>query len=162
MTIRYLFLVSLVCLAILFAGCGASNYDECVLESMKGVTSDVVAKEIIRSCRNKFPEKKPNDTEVSENVVRQLQGRGGISYGTLFKGRIYNGSSEWTITQLTVMLVPKPKDKSSVSEHSPKEYNVDVDVPPLTVGEFMFSVYYDDVASKYDWGITKARGYISR
>ncbi len=33
-----------------------STYDECILESLKGVSSDVAANAIIASCRNKFPE----------------------------------------------------------------------------------------------------------
>jgi len=32
-----------------------SSYDECILESLKGVSSDVAANAIIASCRNKFP-----------------------------------------------------------------------------------------------------------
>jgi len=32
------------------------SYDECILESLKGVSSDVAANAIIASCRNKFPE----------------------------------------------------------------------------------------------------------
>lgn len=34
---------------------GPSDYDECILKHMKGVTSDVAAKLIRRSCREKFP-----------------------------------------------------------------------------------------------------------
>ena len=59
--------VSFLILAILLPGlAGAaapSNYDECILESMKGVKSDLAAKSIIRSCRNIYPEgsnRKPN------------------------------------------------------------------------------------------------------
>ena len=33
-----------------------SSYDECILESLKGVSSDVAANAIIESCRNTFPE----------------------------------------------------------------------------------------------------------
>jgi hypothetical protein len=33
-----------------------SSFDECILESLKGVSSDVAANAIIASCRNKFPE----------------------------------------------------------------------------------------------------------
>ena len=32
-----------------------SDYDECILENLKGVTSDEAAKLIYKSCRNKFP-----------------------------------------------------------------------------------------------------------
>jgi hypothetical protein len=33
-----------------------SSYDECILESLKGVSSDVAANAIIASCRSSFPE----------------------------------------------------------------------------------------------------------
>ena len=33
-----------------------SNYDECILDAMRGVSSDVAAQAIINSCRNLFPE----------------------------------------------------------------------------------------------------------
>ena len=53
------FLVPLVmlCPTMSYAGLfGPSNYDECITESMKGVSSDVAARAIIESCRNLFPE----------------------------------------------------------------------------------------------------------
>lgn len=49
-------------LALLSAGTGRADvseftsYDECILESLKGVSSDVAANAIIASCRSKFPE----------------------------------------------------------------------------------------------------------
>lgn len=36
-----------------------TSYDECILESLKGVSSDVAANAIIASCRNKFPQAAP-------------------------------------------------------------------------------------------------------
>ncbi len=36
-----------------------SSYDECILESLKGVSSDVAASAIIASCRSTFPETAP-------------------------------------------------------------------------------------------------------
>ena len=38
---------------------GFSSYDECILESLKGVSSDVAANAIIASCRSAFPETAP-------------------------------------------------------------------------------------------------------
>lgn len=36
-----------------------SNYDECILDAMRGVSSDVAARAIIDSCRNLFPAATP-------------------------------------------------------------------------------------------------------
>lgn len=143
---------------------GPSNYDECVLESMKGVTSDLAARLIVISCQNKFLEQIPNDyydSEVPANVVGQLNGRAGMTDYGYFKGNIYNGNKDWTITQITVVLVPKTKDKSPDPAHRAKEYNVNLSVSPLTNDDFIVSTDSGG-SSEFDWSITKARGYKSR
>lgn len=136
---------------------GATNYDECILESMKGVTSNTAAAAINRSCRAKYPVKERSDSEVPANVVSQLDGRAGYSFG-YFKGAIYNGNKDWTITQLTIALTPKSKDKSPDQTRRAKEYNVNVTIPPLMNVEFIESVASDD-SNGFDWHISSARGY---
>jgi hypothetical protein len=56
----------LICVPVLLAAgpgraevSGFTSYDECILESLKGVSSDVAANAIIASCRSKFPESAP-------------------------------------------------------------------------------------------------------
>jgi len=78
------------------------------------------------------------------------------NYG-YFKGNIYNGNKDWTITQITVVLVPKSPDPA----RSAKEYNVNLSVPPLTNSDFSVSAASGG-SSELDWSITKARGYKSR
>lgn len=41
------------------------NYDECILETMKGVSSDVAARAIIESCRRMFPEGRESTPEAA-------------------------------------------------------------------------------------------------
>ena len=43
-----------------------SSYDECILESLKGVSSDFAANAIIASCRSTFPETTPQAAEAAE------------------------------------------------------------------------------------------------
>lgn len=136
---------------------GATNYDECILESMKGVTSNVAAAAINRACRAKYPVKERSDSEVPANVVSQLDGRAGYSYG-YFKGAIYNGNKDWTVTQLTITLTPKLKGKSTDQTRRAKEYNVNVTIPPLMNVEFIESVASDG-SDEFDWHISSARGY---
>lgn len=64
----------LVFVGLLFPGiglAGPSNYDECILDSMKGVSSDIAAQAIISSCRNLFPEEKEVATRVEVVVPAQ-------------------------------------------------------------------------------------------
>lgn len=50
---------------------GPDDYDECITDSMKGVTSDVAARAIIQSCSNRFPRERaepdPSGYFVDEN-----------------------------------------------------------------------------------------------
>lgn len=140
---------------------GPSNYDECILESMKGVTSDAAAGAIVRSCRAKFSEKPTSESEVPADVISQLDGRAGMTNYGWFTGTIYNGNNEWTITQLTIVLVPKTKEKSADRTLRAKEYNVNINAPPLT--NTKLNVEADGGgSSSFDWNIKSARGHKSR
>jgi len=63
--------------ALLSAGPGRAvaaeftSYDECILESLKGVSSDVAANAIIASCRSKFPETAPVAVPAAEPEAAQ-------------------------------------------------------------------------------------------
>ena len=51
---------------IFFAGCWSPNtYEDCILENMKGVGSNVGAVEIRRACMKKFP-KQTNDKNLKK------------------------------------------------------------------------------------------------
>lgn len=62
LTVLILFLVSTNVFA--WNILGPKNYDECILENMRGVTSDIGARLVERSCREKFKEK-PDDNSQS-------------------------------------------------------------------------------------------------
>ncbi|MFH1025685.1 MAG: hypothetical protein V1764_03310 [Nitrospirota bacterium] len=136
---------------------GPSNYDECIVESMKGVTSDVAARAIIQSCQKKFPVKKPTDSELPSQALAKITGRAGLSFGS-FRGSIYNGNNDYTITQITIVLIPKGNTHPADDFHNAKQYNVYVTVLPLTNSNFTVSVDSGD-NEEFDWNITKARGY---
>ena len=56
---------------------GPSNYEECILKHMKGVTSDKAVLEIRKACRAKFPEKpikKPKLRDVPKEVLEDITG----------------------------------------------------------------------------------------
>ena len=72
------FMLFPICLLVLLAAgpvraevSDFNSYDECILESLKGVSSDVAANAIITSCRSKFPESAPIAAEAAEPVPEQ-------------------------------------------------------------------------------------------
>jgi hypothetical protein len=133
---------------------GPATFDECILESMKGVTSDFAAKAIYASCLKKFPrESSPKSVsiDVPPSVLSALAGHASKGIGDNFTGNIYNGNSKWVITQFTLRL--KPKSSTLV-----KDYIVSELIDPLTSEDFFVSI--DAGADKeFDWDISSAKGY---
>ena len=154
-------LIFAIPLLLVLGGCdqitGPRDYDECILQSMKGVNSDMAARSIVRSCREKFPEQKLDDSPLPSNVLSQLTGHAGMGDFGYFSGSIYNGSRDWTVTQVTVSLIPQEKGKEAVDLFAAKEYNTSVAVAPLTSSSFSFAV--DGPKQEYFWNIVGARGH---
>lgn len=139
-----------------FAGLfGPSNFDECIIESMKGVTSDTAALAIATACRRKFPGKAQQKTvEVPEAVVGQLNGNASMSADGFFGGTAYNGNDNWCITQFTILIKPKSNQQEKAIE-----YNVNVTVQPLTTQYFNILAFPTGYSGQFDWTIVSARGY---
>jgi hypothetical protein len=77
---------------------GPKTVEECILENMKGVTSDAAAKSIEEACFEKYyqPTKKKQCKlrELNKNEVDSVKGTGGVrDIGSpYFSVRLYNGS----------------------------------------------------------------------
>lgn len=140
---------------------GPSNSDECITDSMRGVTSDVAARAIIRSCRARFPEKVvgPASIDLPRDALAKLTGRAGVDSINYFSGTIYNGNNDYTITQITISLTPK---KRAINSLGTKEYNSDaLFIVPLSNSPFSISV--DTGGEKdFEWNIARARGHKSK
>lgn len=152
-----LILISSTPLPVFAGWFGPSNYDECILESMKGVTSDKAAILIERSCRKKFPkeaEKKPESRNLSYKELSNLTGRAGLSFGNKFSGNIYNGNSNVTVSGITVRVTTAVNGKEVM-----RTYNDEVTIKPQTTAYFGFDIIVGDEGADYSWGITDAKGY---
>lgn len=136
---------------------GPSNYDECILESMKGVTSDKAAILIARSCRKKFPnepETKPESRALSYEELSKITGRAGHSFGNYFSGNIYNGNLNVTVSVITVRVTTTVDGKEVT-----RIYTDNVTIKPQTTADFGFNIVAGDKDADYSWGINSARGY---
>ena len=152
--------VSLLILPMLLpglaGGAAPSDYDECILESMKGVKSDLAATSIIRSCRNKFPDMPKEESKsrvLSSKEINQLTGRAGLA-GIYFSGKIYNGNANITISEITIQITTTIGGKEVASL-----YRDDVTIEPQTTGYFRFGVLEGDKDADYSWAINSARGH---
>lgn len=103
---------------------GPKNFDECILQGNKGVTSDVAARNIARSCRNKFPfQEKGCISEELTHSERELVTRkpkiweSGGTY--TFELDLYNGNKDKALSEILVEL-----NADSVS--SPQRYKMHI------------------------------------
>jgi len=127
------------------------NYAQCIKAA-----ANTVASEAVRSCLEKFPGKVPEDKNLTAEALGKLDTDGGFGYG-IFSGSIYNGNSDYTVTQVTLLLTPIPAGLPLVT----REYNIDVTVQPLTKGALSVALISDGTR-EFSWSLTKARGYKAR
>lgn len=131
---------------------GPSDYDECILESMEGVTSDRAAMLIQRSCARKFPEtanpspsdEPPSESSLPEEVLDNIDitlfeltlrvpdGRNHMS------AEIYNGNENWEISSLVIRI-----HDQDTGEY--RDYEISSPfraIYPLTSESFRFTVVH--------------------
>ena len=136
------------------------SYDQCIRESMKGVTSSRAADSAIRSCRERFPETELHEAELPPHALDKLIIHAGFGYGA-FSGSIYNGNNDYTVTQITVLLAPMGAAKPAEASVNGKEYNIDLTVQPYAKSALSMPILSDNTL-EYSWKLAKARGYKTR
>ena len=135
---------------------GQENYDECILESMKGVTTKFGAHEIARACRGKFPKDKKqnaNARELSREEISQLTGRANHK-SSWFTGTIYNGNKRLTVSAISIRL-----SGSSSGEKISRIYTERIVIPPESADEIRFRILQTDEGKDSAWNIAGAKGY---
>jgi len=124
-----------------------STYDDCILENMKGVKSDSAAETIKNSCESQFTRNNSRSEQPSNSSYAATNPKGVeiLPQDALNKLRIddkggvripnkqtrdyaiYNGTSEWVVTEILLQAyVYVPNGKSEF-----REYVINVNVPPL-------------------------------
>jgi hypothetical protein len=161
-----------------------STYDECILETLKGVSSDVAANAIIESCRNQFPaqvevapvqeevvaEPEPVETEqavvaagTSRNLTaEELDKLDATAFIVLDSYRITfrNNNEHLTVTEVTIAV----EDKSGPD--GLRTYSERVQIAPLTSGTAKYKVSVESNGFELDtisvsepnWHIAAAQG----
>jgi hypothetical protein len=103
------------------------DYDECILQNMKGVTDQTAATAVIMSCSNKFSSNTSKGCQMREMTKAELSEVSAnadvSSYGNpYFSGSFYNGNSVATIDEIYVVL-------SAENIRPPQEYKLFLQYP---------------------------------
>ena len=139
------------------------NYDECILKSMKGVTSDIAADFIAHSCSEKFklePKKKLASRPLTNQELDQLDGKASLRYGIStegsisYEGTIFNGNSNVTVAEITIQVTTTMGGKKAS-----RLYTDDVFIRPGTTAAFNFNIARGDKGADYSWELHGAKGY---
>jgi len=108
---------------------GPSNYDECIIDAMQGVTSDTAANYISYSCAKKFPrisEVKPKCPLLTKVELKKVTGDARVTNTGYFELDLYNGNA-FDVKDLEVEVSWDGDYPSRIYELSPTPYTYGVD-----------------------------------
>ena len=134
-----------------------NSYDQCVPESTTKITGDKGAEIARRACRKKFPDTKFQDMELAPEALGKLIIHAGFGYG-IFSGTIYNGNSDYMVTQITILLAPMRRKEAVGTFVADKQYKIDLSLQPFTKGALSMPITSDNTL-EYSWKLATARGY---
>ena len=165
-----------------------SNFDECIIDAMRGVSSDVAARAIIESCGNLFPESKPKAApqaatasdpapaaavtpapEAAPRVApapldmageRNLTGDELAQLST--KARVFGDTYRVTINNgnpnLTLTEVTIAVWDDSDLGATRSEHSEATQIAPQTSAMVKYTVHYRGDETGWNWGVVAARG----
>ena len=89
-----------------------TNYEECILENMKGTTNDLAAQSIIRACSDIYekddkPIKKCTTRNMTQKEMSLISANGGANNQMsppYFRATIYNGNPTQSIEEVSVAI----------------------------------------------------------
>jgi hypothetical protein len=141
-------------LFILISGCGPQSYDECIIDSMKGVSSDVAARNIRNACREIYPAISDAPSEEAEQLeysdLKRVSGRlYNAAYGDSMYLEAYNGNSCITIKSLVVSI------SNSTGQ---KHYKIVHSIGPLSVEKAYFDIAVGGDKTVNTWTIDSGTG----
>ena len=129
---------------------GYKNSDECILDKMKGTTSDIAAKLIYQACA-KYDE--IDESSCSKKIViPNITGNGAPDGYGHFSATIYNGSDIYTITKIDLRISGK-RDKTDFN----RVLQSNVSIRPLSNGSFRALLGADSLTDM-SWSIKQVYG----
>lgn len=138
---------------------GPTDYNECIVDAMKGVTSDVAAREIKRACSEKY-RKDPVVTDITNKVLSRLKDkragllRNEFEGSSIYAVEFYNGS-EFVITKMTINLTYINYKGETVT----RSYKCYDNASPMTNSIFRFILGIRLSPQKISWEIQSLEGY---
>lgn len=130
---------------------------QCLADSVRGVSSDVAARELIQLCESSSDDNEPFvGSLLTDNEKSKITGRVGLDHPTfspLLKGRLYNGNDSVTVKSV-VILVEFKKDEKDVRSRT---YVVSKKIQPLSTSDFSIPIIAEE--GDMSWSIVASVGH---
>lgn len=134
----------------------SSTYDECITESMQGVTSDVAATAIISSCREQYPVEntgpaaKPRSLSAAE--LRKISAKA-KRQADLFTVSFHNGNAKLTISEVTISIASRSNSDKT------RKYRAELSMPPLGSASATYTILFSGDNADINWSVASALGH---
>ncbi len=103
-----------------------------------------------------------NSVQLPADAIAKLQIDAGFGWG-IFSGTIYNGNSEYLVTQLTVNMTPINDHHMEIMgemSHEPKAHKIDLSLAPLSKTALSMALKGDDThVHDFEWEILQVLGH---
>lgn len=140
---------------------GPANYEDCVIDGLKGINNEKVARQIRAACQSKFSAPLPPRLKVPLVVVHKIEIEAGVNK-LKFGGKLYNGDGEWSFDIVTVRLECTDSSSGVVTK---RDYNITPYTGTAhTLGPFATATFRGALAKRCDhpnsssWSVVGARG----
>ncbi len=162
LNLSLLLISTFLCLSSEILVADPNDYNDCILESMKGVTSDFAAKAIQQSCRRKHPIeiKQIPEVELPSDALRKIEGKASPNFYGAFEGSIYNNNEQWCISSIVIRIIDKNTRKHHDYKqpfYSPLDLISQFAVCPKESHNISFIPF--DLPKSYTWRIVSGTGY---
>jgi len=132
-----------------------NSYDDCLIEGLKGTTSDIAAQAIKRACTEKFPGKAKKTLRLSsQSAMERISGTAGYDgFGSL-SGSLYNGSP-FHVTGATLSI--RPKVTESGEKNQVRLLAIELNAPQNSTGIFCIFIdgaFANAIRNGFDWSVT--------
>ena len=105
------------------------SLEDCLIQGLKGVTSDQAAKTITYACTQKFPKPEKAAMALDYTALAKLKAEFRPIGGTMLDGSLYNGNQDLQLSTVNVSVRVSTNGPGSPEVWS-QEYKIDLYCPP--------------------------------
>ena len=84
--------------------------EDCIIDGMKGVQSDLAARAVVGACREKYPAHASLDQSLPSEALANVKGNASLEAGK-FAGTLKNDNTDWIVTEIKISLGGDTGDK---------------------------------------------------